>query len=232
MMRFGLTFKTTARAARLKRAASFMVVTLTTSVLIGCATAPGLAAQDRPKQWAQPVQTPPIGLFNIYQVSPDLYRSAQPPSSGLHDFKPNQTLVINGQPIKTIINLRSFHQDPALLSHNSQLQYKHIFFNTWNAEDQDVVEFLTIMSEPSNLPALVHCKHGSDRTGMMVAIYRIVIQGWDKKTALAEMQQGGFGFHPIWSNLERYINQMDVKKIKQQVNQRLNDEKRATTKPV
>lgn len=40
----------------------------------------------------------------------------------------------------------------------------------------------------------------------MVAIYRIVCEGWTKAQAKAEMVQGGYGFDPIWQNLLRYIN--------------------------
>ena len=52
---------------------------------------------------------------------------------------------------------------------------------------------------------------------MMTAIYRIVEQGWSKEDAIAEMTQGGFGYHPIWSNLIRYIENMDVAEIKRKV---------------
>ena len=49
---------------------------------------------------------------------------------------------------------------------------------------------------------------------MMVAIYRIVEQGWSKEDAIAEMTQGGFGYHPIWYNLIRYIQKVDVETLK------------------
>ena len=79
---------------------------------------------------------------------------------------------------------------------------------------------MTMASPPG--PDLTGMPRGSgtpsDRTGMMVAIYRIVVQNWDKETALAEMAQGGYGFHTIWSNLQGYITHLDVAQIKQQVN--------------
>lgn len=40
---------------------------------------------------------------------------------------------------------------------------------------------------------LVHCLHGEDRTGIVVAAYRILIQGWSVNQATAEMYK--FGFH-------------------------------------
>ena len=43
-------------------------------------------------------------------------------------------------------------------------------------------------------PVLVHCKHGADRTGCIVALYRIVFQSWSKEAAIDEMHNGGYGF--------------------------------------
>ena len=79
------------------------------------------------------------------------------------------------------------------------------------------MRFLKIVRNPNNQPVLLHCKHGADHTGMMTAIYRIVEQGWRKQDAIAEMTQGGFGYHPIWSNLIRYIEHMDVVDIQRKV---------------
>lgn len=38
----------------------------------------------------------------------------------------------------------------------------------------------------------VHCARGVDRTGMIVATYRILHQGWDRKRAIMEMLDDGF----------------------------------------
>ena len=46
-------------------------------------------------------------------------------------------------------------------------------------------------------PVLVHCLHGSDRTGTIVAMYRIVEQGWTREAAIAEMTGGGYGYHAV-----------------------------------
>lgn len=38
----------------------------------------------------------------------------------------------------------------------------------------------------------VHCTHGRDRTGAVIAQYRVTREGWDKGAALEEMEQFGF----------------------------------------
>ena len=76
---------------------------------------------------------------------------------------------------------------------------------------------LRLLSDESQGPFLVHCQHGADRTGLVVAMYRIVFQGWTKEDAIAEMVDGGFGYHSIWSNLIQFIKKADIEKIKKEV---------------
>ena len=187
--------------------------------LTACAVAPALPPEQRPLNWAQPVGKTQLhqGLPNLFQVSPVLYRSAQPTAEGLNLL--NQNLAVSyGLPkeIKTVVNLRNNEGDVALVVPTG-VRYEQIPFDTWQVKETDVVRFLKIVRNPNNQPVLLHCKHGADRTGMMTAIYRIVEQGWRKQDAIAEMTQGGFGYHPIWSNLIRYIEHMDVADIQRKV---------------
>jgi protein tyrosine/serine phosphatase len=115
--------------------------------------------------------------------------------------------------IKTIINLRSFHTDWFKI-HDLNFQYFHIWMKAWHAELEDIRKFLDIVRNPDNYPILVHCAHGSDRTGTMVAMYRIVLQGWSKRDAIQEMVHGGFGFHGIFENLVDWIISVDINQLK------------------
>ena len=96
------------------------------------------------------------------------------------------------------------------------ISYEQVYMKAWHAEKEDVVQFLRIVTNPSRLPIFVHCEHGSDRTGMMVAIYRVVVSGWTKKQAIREMVEGGYGFHSIWANLPRFIRNLDVNAIRKE----------------
>lgn len=49
---------------------------------------------------------------------------------------------------------------------------------------------------------------------MLVAAYRMVVQGWTKEEALTEMRQGGYGFSPVWQHLLSYVAKMDVVKLR------------------
>lgn len=175
------------------------------TLLLGFALSAGatLHAAERDPKWAAKVEQP--GLPNFHRVAPGLYRSAQPTADGL--------AAAEKLGIKTVIDLRALHSD-AKLTAATKLRVERIRFNTWHPEDDDAVRFLQLVAQPRNGPFLVHCLHGADRTGTMIAIYRIAVQGWKKDDAIREMTGGGYGFHAMWSNLIRYLKELDVEALK------------------
>jgi protein tyrosine/serine phosphatase len=156
-------------------------------------------------------------LPNLHRVNATLYRAAQPTPEGFALLDTHVSLANGDPPIRTIVSLRAFKDDSALVAASSTLRLEEISFKTWHPEDEDVVKFLRIATTPALQPVLVHCRHGSDRTGTMVAAYRIVVDGWTKAEATDEMINGGYGFHPMWQNLLRYIENLDVDAIRAQV---------------
>ena len=153
--------------------------------------------------WAVKLEKP--GLKNLHRVSQNLFRGAQPTEEGFDQLK---TLGI-----KTVIDLRPLHSDQSKLK-KSGLEREQFHFYTWHAEDDDVVRFLKIVTDTNRTPCFVHCFYGSDRTGTMVAAYRIAVEGWSKDEAIAEMTRGDFGFHKQWTNLVEYIQKLDVANLR------------------
>lgn len=146
------------------------------------------------------------GVSNFAQISPALYRGAQPTPEG---FK---TLKKMG--IKTIVNLRTFHTDRRKLK-GAGLRFAHMYCKAWHPESEDVARFLKLMEDKNNHPVFVHCLHGADRTGMMVAAYRIIEQGWKVDDAARETHN--FGFHKIFKMIQRYLQRFDSEAIKKAV---------------
>lgn len=168
------------------------------------AVSPRVAAVPRPPKWAKPLTRP--GLPNLFRVSDKYYRGAQPTPEGI------KKLPKLG--VRTIVNLRSLHSDDVS---GLPLSYQQIRVKAWHAEHEDAVRFLKIVTAPANQPVFVHCQHGADRTGMMTAVYRIVVQGWSKEDAIREMTEGGYGFHPEWENLVDFVRKVDVKALRHEV---------------
>jgi len=63
----------------------------------------------------------------------------------------------------------------------------------------------------------VHCWHGSDRTGTLVAAYRTVFQGWEVEETVDEMMFGGFGHHSMFDNLPKLQRETDRVAVKRAV---------------
>jgi protein tyrosine/serine phosphatase len=172
------------------------------AVGLALAAVPGACARAEPNTPAVPRADIP-GLPNFAQVAPGLYRSAQPTAEGLRAAK--------AMGIRTVVNLRALHSDRALLG-DTGLGYVHIRSTAWHPEDEDIVAFLTVALDPARQPVLVHCEHGADRTGLMVATYRRAVQGWTLDEALAELP--AFGFHEVWVGIRRALERQDPAALK------------------
>ena len=177
---------------------------LCSTLLFPCLSA-GQTSNDRPESWAQPISL--MGVPNLYRITDNLYRSAQPTEEGMKQLKQ--------MGIETIINLRSFSSDRDEIG-NTGLGYEHISMKAWHPKRDDVVRFLQIVTNEKRTPILFHCKHGADRTGTMCAVYRIAVQDWSKEEAVREMTDGGYGFHSIWSNLPEWIKELDIESIRKE----------------
>jgi tyrosine-protein phosphatase SIW14 len=153
-------------------------------------------------RWAEPLTCEGVG--NFYRVSPTLYRGEQPTKEGMKNLSKME--------IKMIVSLRQYHGDSSLIG-DLPLKYRRVKFNALNPSDEQVAEFLKLVSDPENQPVFVHCLHGSDRTGMMCAAYRVVFDGWSKSEAIDEWTRGGFGFHGMWKNLVRYFDKLDTRSL-------------------
>jgi len=135
-----------------------------------------------------------------------LLRGGRPSRSGL------KQLTKLG--IKTVIDLR--RRRLTSRAKNKNLFTFHIPFSPHKLTDQIVIKFLGIVKDPSYHPAYVHCFHGTDRTGVLCAIYRIVCQNWEKEAAIAEMRLRGL--HWWHQDLIDYIHKLDVGHIQDQIN--------------
>ena len=212
-------FELTSHTHSVRRVGCTIILCALAGVLVlvtGCASVVPAAADARPASWATPVVAIP-GLPNLFRVNASLYRSAQPSREGFVLLGKQPSLANGDRPIGTVVSLRAFEDDAPRIPASSGLRLEQISFMTWHPENADVVKFLRIATTPALQPVLVHCKHGSDRTGTMVAIYRVAVEGWTKAQATDEMVNGGFGFHPFWQNLLRYIDELDVDAVNAEV---------------
>ena len=174
------------------------------TALTSCKT-PEPAAALREDGWAKKVEAK--NLNNLYKVDEVLYRSEQPDVLAMAEL---ETLGI-----KTVLNLRKIKNDRQ--SKTTKLKLIHIRINTWTINYKDVVKSLREI-EKAEKPVLVHCKHGSDRTGCVVAAWCMIKHNYTKEQAVNELRKGNYHFHEkYFKNIIRLINSLDVEKLKKDV---------------
>jgi tyrosine-protein phosphatase SIW14 len=166
---------------------------------------------------AQPVATRPSiwatraelgSLENSYLISEGFYRSEQPSRRNM--------LVLDSAGIKTLVNLRNVRNDKHK-ARKTKIKLVHVPINTWRMSYDDVVESLRAI-KAAEKPLVLHCIHGSDRTGVVAACYRMTEQGWTKKDAIDEFLNGGYGYHSGWfPKILTLLEEMDVEKLKADV---------------
>ncbi|WP_223606284.1 tyrosine-protein phosphatase [Chryseobacterium sp. OSA05B] len=163
------------------------------------------ASKTRPQKWAKKVSGTPFD--NLYKVNDDVYRSEQPDTDGYNYFQQNN--------VASILNLRSGHTDN-VGGTNYRGNLYTVPMTASSVSDVEIIQALRIIRTAPK-PIDIHCHHGSDRTGVTMAMYRIVFQNWSKHDATEEMTDGGYNFHPQYTNLVNYIKNVDVNYIKTQV---------------
>jgi protein tyrosine/serine phosphatase len=95
-----------------------------------------------------------------------------------------------------------------------KLGLKYISLPMYRAHSKEqMATFLAMTGDPKTSKSIyLHCQHGRDRTGGMVALYRLQKDHWDFKETLAEMR--GYGFDPSTQPEITNLLQTQTKKIK------------------
>jgi len=137
------------------------------------------------------------GVSYAAEVGPGLFRGGQPDAEGIAWLK--------SLGVKTVINLRHFHGDTeGERVAAAGMRYERIPMESSDAPTRPQVErFLTLINDPALRPVYVHCLHGVDRTGTMMAVYRMEMEGWSNAEASAEMEY--FEAHDILSDLREFV---------------------------
>lgn len=160
----------------------------------------------RPTQWATPVIN--SELDNFYKISDKLYRSEQPNAKAVTEYE--------SIGIGTIINLRKHHNDNSEAK-TSSITLKHIPMAARNVTQDQILQALTLIKN-SEKPTVIHCWHGSDRTGVIAAAYRMVFQDWSSQQAIDEFENGGYGYHEsLFPNLVELLKNLDVKSMQKKL---------------
>jgi protein tyrosine phosphatase (PTP) superfamily phosphohydrolase (DUF442 family) len=152
--------------------------TTPTTAVVATTTA-AVHAKAAYKPTADPVhRLVKIGVPNFGRLNDDIWRSGQPTEEGYAQ------LAKEG--LKTVVNLRKeFPEDKDLVP--AGVKYVYIPIADQHAPTaEQAKQFLEVASDPDNWPLLVHCHGGEGRAGVMSALVRRSLDGWDSGKALKE----------------------------------------------
>jgi tyrosine-protein phosphatase SIW14 len=179
-------------------AAALSALTASFILVLALKTLPGFA-DDVPS---------PDPIVNFAQVIPGLYRGGTPYEVGLeflNSLKVKTDLDLQGgdvfEPIPALAGLIDFGEKPeeidqekaeaTLLNLNFINEPLSAYDKVTPKEDQEIDQTLEIMNDPAQRPLFVHCEHGEDRTGLLVALFEVKYLGYSIKQAHMEWEAYG-----------------------------------------
>jgi len=148
------------------------------------------------------VDTPnaePTTVSNFGKVTEGIYRGGRPRKAGIEELK--------AMGLKTIINLDGIApmqetddgRDERKWTTDAGIKYIYIPMSPIAAPTTELIDAaLKQMLDPANQPVFVHCYRGSDRTGMVIAAYRITVDGWPVERAFEEMKRYGHAYKILY----------------------------------
>jgi tyrosine-protein phosphatase SIW14 len=129
-------------------------------------------------------------IKNFYQVDQHVYRGAQPNDDG---FK---YLAKIG--VKTVIDLREADERSKAEERvvtAAGMKYVNVpMTGLTPPREAEIAKILGLLEDEQTGPVFVHCKRGADRTGAVIAAYRIEHDRWDNARALNEAMSRGMSF--------------------------------------
>jgi len=173
---------------------------------------PGLRRDARPATWAQRVDPDRGVLPNFFRVTDRIYRSAQPSAEGF--------CALQDMGVMSVLSLRQTMDDGPLAQETDLALFRVPMKSRYVAEKNGARVVQAMRDLNAGLqrgPVLVHCRHGADRTGLICALWRILQEDWSRQSAIDEVIEGGYGFHPIWFNIPRYLREVNLTDLRDRI---------------
>jgi tyrosine-protein phosphatase SIW14 len=138
--------------------------------------------------WAADAAAP--GVPNFHQVNDHIYRGGQPSDEAW------SSLARLG--VKTVIDLRLEDEHPTKLEaravEGNGMRYFNVPMHGVVAPSDAQVARVLALLDSNDGSVFVHCRRGADRTGTVIACYRMTHDGWDNQRAFQEAKSYGMSW--------------------------------------
>ena len=115
--------------------------------------------------------------------------------------------------IKSVINFRRV-KDHGKKARGSSLSLYHYPLKASELTQEELLEALRIIQNAEK-PVLIHCWHGSDRTGAVAAASRMLFENWSSERAITELRTKGFGHHEKrFSNIVVLLSELNSESMR------------------
>jgi len=163
-----------------------------------CSSSSGSSTNSSPIQ--SQLKFGPDDVNNFSQVTADIYRGARPQGEDLQKLI-IQFLIFSDVDLE---DSKSTVQNEKSTAEQLGLQFLSTEMNSdVTPSDAEVDGVLAQLTNSTNFPIFIHCHYGEDRTGMIIGLYRVEVQGWTPARAYQEMIANGF--HPSLTALLNYF---------------------------
>jgi protein tyrosine phosphatase (PTP) superfamily phosphohydrolase (DUF442 family) len=130
------------------------------------------------------------GVGNFQKVDDHVYRGAQPTHVGF--------VGLSKLGIQTVIDLRERGDrsaDERKWVADAGMRYVSVPMSGMaTPSNESVLKVLSLLEDKTTGPVFVHCKRGADRTGGVIACYRVEHDHWKNGQALAEARSMGMSW--------------------------------------
>ena len=117
---------------------------------------------------------------------------------------------------KVVLNLRNYHDHIRKLRSTDIVQI-HLPMRALDIEEHDVVSALRVLGKVDK-PVLVHCRRGADRTGCVIAAYRMVYQDWSREKAIIEFRDEKYGYgEKMFPGILKFLEEVNIEVLKLKV---------------
>lgn len=173
------------------RAVGFAVLFLLEATLATTADPhPGMAssapAQESTPQSSAVATRTRKNLPNFGEATTTLYRGGQPSKEGFR--------ILAKMGINIVVDLRGSRDSERKIVTQLGMRYVPLYWHCWFPKDKVFAQFLRLVRDNPGKKIFVHCRLGDDRTGMMIASYRMAREDWSAEKAEKEMEKFGFNF--------------------------------------